>query len=74
MSFLGRLGYVLGSLKPVEVSLVIMNLVLVAEVWHELDLASATRSVHIARIVMADIAADQALALCVIEEQMRHRS
>jgi hypothetical protein len=57
----------IGRLKPLEISLFIMNMALVAEVWHELDAASAMRSTNIERYVQADLVTDSVLAGCLVE-------
>jgi hypothetical protein len=53
-------------LKPLEITLFIMNLALVVEVWHEIDQVSFQRSENIKHYVMADIATDNVLALCLV--------
>jgi hypothetical protein len=59
--------HAIGQLKPLELTLVIMNLVLVTEVWHELDLNSGMRSTNIERYVGADLETDRVLSNCIVE-------
>lgn len=69
MSFLRHTLDALVRLKPLEITLFVMNLALVAEVWHEFDAAARMRSENIARYVLADIATDTVLAGCVVVPQ-----
>jgi hypothetical protein len=55
-------------IKPMELSLVFMNFVLVAEVAHQIFLASETRSTNIARFVKADKEANALLADCFVPQ------
>jgi hypothetical protein len=57
----------LWHLKPLELSLVLMNLILVALVFYQLSLATNARSLNIERYVLADLEIDGVLSNCIVE-------
>jgi hypothetical protein len=57
----------LWHLKPLELSLMFMNLILVALLWYQLDTVTNARSVNIERYVLADLEIDTVLSNCIVE-------
>jgi hypothetical protein len=57
----------LWGLKPLEISLVLMNLILVALLWNQFSLVVSLRSVNFERYVLADLEIDRVLANCIVE-------
>jgi hypothetical protein len=66
-TLLRGLGAAIGGLKPLELSLVFMNLILVALVWAQLSGVTNARSVNIERYVAADLEIDRVLSNCIVE-------
>jgi hypothetical protein len=57
----------LWGLKPLEISLVFMNLILVALLWNQFSLVVSLRSVNFERYVLADLEIDRVLSNCIVE-------
>jgi hypothetical protein len=57
----------LWGLKPLEISLVFMNFILVALLWNQFSLAVNLRSINFERYVAADLEIDRVLSNCIVE-------
>jgi hypothetical protein len=69
MTVLGSIGRAFGSIRPLELSLVVMNCVLVALLWNQFHLVVNLRSVNFERYVAADLEIDKVLANCIAEDR-----
>jgi hypothetical protein len=58
---------IIGSIKPLELSLVVMNFILVALLWNQFYLVVTLRSVNFERYVTADLVIDEVLSHCLVE-------
>jgi hypothetical protein len=67
MTILRGIAAAFGAIRPLEISLVILNLCLMALMWHQLALATNARSVNLERYVYADLITDQVLSNCIVE-------
>jgi hypothetical protein len=67
MSALRAIAAAIGGIKPLEVSLVFMNFILVALLWVQLAGVTNARSVNIERYVHADLEIDTVLSNCLVE-------
>jgi hypothetical protein len=57
----------LWGLKPLEISLVFMNFILVALLWNQFSLAVNLRSINFERYIAADLVIDEVLSHCIVE-------
>jgi hypothetical protein len=67
MITLRALGEAIGRIRPLELSLVLMNLFLVALLWSQLAGVTNARSLNIERYVAADLEIDMVLSNCIVE-------
>jgi hypothetical protein len=67
MTIFYGIAVAVGRLRPLEMSLVFMNLLFLALVWYQLQLATNARSVNIERYVAADLEIDRVLSNCIVE-------
>jgi hypothetical protein len=67
MTIFYGIALAVGRLRPLEISLVFMNLLLMALVWYQFATVTGARSVNIERYVAADLIIDGVLSNCIVE-------
>jgi hypothetical protein len=67
MTILRGFATAVGRLRPLEISLVILNLCLLALIFSMLSAVTNARSLNIGRYVEADLITDQVLSNCIVE-------
>ena len=66
MTYVREIVWAFGRIKPLEMSLVFMNLFLVVMSWNMLNVSANVRSENIEQYVAGDLANDLVLAKCII--------
>jgi hypothetical protein len=67
MTIFYGMAVAIGRIRPLEMSLVILNLCLIALLWNLFLSVTNARSDNLERYVYADLVTDQVLANCIVE-------
>jgi hypothetical protein len=67
MTILRGIAAALGAIRPLEMSLVALNLCLIALMWNLFVSVTNARSINLERYVAADLVTDQVLSNCIVE-------
>jgi hypothetical protein len=67
MTILHAIAVAIGRMRPLEISLVVLNLCLIALLWNLFISVTDARSVNLERYVDADLVTDQVLSNCIVE-------
>jgi hypothetical protein len=67
MTIFSGIAIAIGRIRPLEMSLVILNLCLIALLWNLFVSVTNARSDNLERYVYADLITDQVLSNCIVE-------
>jgi hypothetical protein len=67
MTIFYGIAVAIGRTRPLEMSLVILNLCLIALMWNQFALTTNARSLNFGRYVAADLITDEVLSNCIVE-------
>jgi hypothetical protein len=67
MTIFHGMAIAIGRIRPLEMSLVILNLCLLALIFSMLSAVTDARSLNIGRYVEADLIIDEVLSRCLVE-------
>jgi hypothetical protein len=67
MTIFSGIAVAIGRTRPLEMSLVILNLCLIVLMWNLFNNTTNARSLNMERYVTADLIIDEVLSKCILE-------